>query len=178
MWKRWWIASVGVAAVLLMAAVLGVYWPGGFVVLGWLDLSGLFGAAAMGMLALAWWLWFRAVDHPLGKRMRAPSAEQRNQWWIALVALAALLIMVTVLGVWRPGTLVVLGWPVLLGTVPDAELPSWYAAADVLAFPSTKEGWGLAVLEAMSAGLPVVASDLPVCLPTASRPSRRFTSAS
>ena len=51
---------------------------------------------------------------------------------------------------------------VLLGTVPDDELPGWYAAADVLAFPSTKEGWGLAVLEAMSAGLPVVASDLPV----------------
>ena len=51
---------------------------------------------------------------------------------------------------------------VLLGTVPDAQLPGWYAAADVLAFPSTKEGWGLAVLEAMSAGLPVVASDLPV----------------
>jgi glycosyltransferase-like protein len=51
---------------------------------------------------------------------------------------------------------------VLVGTVPDAELPAWYAAADVLAFPSTKEGWGLAVLEAMSAGLPVVASDLPV----------------
>jgi glycosyltransferase-like protein len=50
----------------------------------------------------------------------------------------------------------------LLGTVADAELPSWYAAADVFAFPSTKEGWGLAVLEAMSAGLPVVASDLPV----------------
>ena len=51
---------------------------------------------------------------------------------------------------------------VLLGTVADAELPAWYAAADVLAFPSTKEGWGLAVLEAMSAGLPVVASDLAV----------------
>ena len=51
---------------------------------------------------------------------------------------------------------------VLLGTVPDAELPGWYATADVFAFPSTKEGWGLAVLEAMSAGLPVVASDLPV----------------
>jgi glycosyltransferase-like protein len=53
---------------------------------------------------------------------------------------------------------------VRLGMVPDAELPSWYAAADVLAFPSTKEGWGLAVLEAMSAGLPVVTSDLPVFL--------------
>jgi len=51
---------------------------------------------------------------------------------------------------------------ILLGTIPDAELPGWYAAADVLAFPSTKEGWGLAVLEAMSAGLPVVTSDLPV----------------
>lgn len=51
---------------------------------------------------------------------------------------------------------------VLLGTVPDTELPAWYAAADVFAFPSAKEGWGLAVLEAMSAGLPVVASDLPV----------------
>jgi len=51
---------------------------------------------------------------------------------------------------------------VLLGTVSDADLPAWYAAADVLAFPSTKEGWGLAVLEAMAAGLPVVTSDLPV----------------
>jgi glycosyltransferase-like protein len=51
---------------------------------------------------------------------------------------------------------------VLPGTVADAELPSWFAAADVFAFPSTKEGWGLAVLEAMSAGVPVVASDLPV----------------
>jgi glycosyltransferase-like protein len=51
---------------------------------------------------------------------------------------------------------------VLLGTVPDDELPGWYTAADVLAFPSIKEGFGLAVLEAMSAGLPVVASDLPV----------------
>lgn len=51
---------------------------------------------------------------------------------------------------------------VLLGTVPDDEVPGWYAAADVLAFPSVNEGWGLAVLEALSAGLPVVTSDLPV----------------
>jgi glycosyltransferase-like protein len=50
----------------------------------------------------------------------------------------------------------------LLGTVADSQLPAWFAAADVFAFPSTKEGWGLVVLEAMSAGLPVVASDLPV----------------
>lgn len=51
---------------------------------------------------------------------------------------------------------------VLLGTVDDDELPAWYGAADALAFPSVKEGWGLAVLEAMSAGLPVVATDIPV----------------
>jgi glycosyltransferase-like protein len=51
---------------------------------------------------------------------------------------------------------------VLLGTVADDELPGWYGAADALAFPSIKEGWGLAVLEAMSARLPVVATDIPV----------------
>ena len=49
-----------------------------------------------------------------------------------------------------------------LGTVPDEEIPAWYRAADVLAFPSTKEGFGLAPLEAMAAGTPVIVSDLPV----------------
>jgi glycosyltransferase involved in cell wall biosynthesis len=51
---------------------------------------------------------------------------------------------------------------ILLGTVSDRDLPRWYRAADAFAFPSTKEGWGLAVLEAVSADLPVIASDLPV----------------
>lgn len=51
---------------------------------------------------------------------------------------------------------------VVLGTVEDADLRRWYRSADALAFPSTKEGFGLAVLEAASAELPVVASDLPV----------------
>jgi glycosyltransferase-like protein len=51
---------------------------------------------------------------------------------------------------------------VLLGTVSDAELPEWFHAADGFVFPSVKEGWGLVVLEAMSAGLPVVTSDIEV----------------
>ena len=51
---------------------------------------------------------------------------------------------------------------VQLGTVPDDELPGWYHAADAFAFPSVKEGFGLAVIEAMASGLPVVVTDLPV----------------
>jgi glycosyltransferase-like protein len=51
---------------------------------------------------------------------------------------------------------------VLLGTVSEAELGGWYRAADVFAFPSVKEGFGLVVLEALAAGLPVVATDIPV----------------
>jgi glycosyltransferase-like protein len=50
----------------------------------------------------------------------------------------------------------------LLGMVPDDELRAWYHAADAFAFPSVSEGWGLVVLEAMAAGLPVVATDIPV----------------
>ncbi len=48
------------------------------------------------------------------------------------------------------------------GIAPEAEIPLLYHAADVLAFPSVKEGWGLVALEAMASGLPVLASDLPV----------------
>ncbi len=51
---------------------------------------------------------------------------------------------------------------VMLGTVSDADLAAWYRSADALAFPSLKEGWGLVVLEALSAGLPVVATDMAV----------------
>jgi glycosyltransferase-like protein len=50
----------------------------------------------------------------------------------------------------------------LLGTISDVALQEWYRAADALAFPSVNEGWGLAVLEAMAADLPVVASDIAV----------------
>jgi glycosyltransferase-like protein len=52
--------------------------------------------------------------------------------------------------------------PVVLGPVEDAALPGLVAGASAFAFPSTKEGFGLAAMEALSAGVPVVARDLPV----------------
>jgi glycosyltransferase-like protein len=49
-----------------------------------------------------------------------------------------------------------------LGPLADDEVARAYRAADVLAFPSTREGFGLVPLEARAAGLPVVASDIDV----------------
>jgi glycosyltransferase-like protein len=52
--------------------------------------------------------------------------------------------------------------PVVLGPVPHDELPALVATADAFAFPSTKEGFGLAAMEALAAGTPTVVRDLPV----------------
>ncbi len=53
---RWWLPLVVLAIVLIAAAALGNQQPGGFVVLGWLDRPFLFGAVALGLLAVACWL--------------------------------------------------------------------------------------------------------------------------
>jgi glycosyltransferase-like protein len=52
--------------------------------------------------------------------------------------------------------------PLVLGPVAHDELPTLVATADAFAFPSTREGFGLAALEALAAGVPTVVSDLPV----------------
>jgi D-inositol-3-phosphate glycosyltransferase len=43
------------------------------------------------------------------------------------------------------------------GVVPQSELPLYYSAADVLAVPSAYESFGMAAVEAMACGTPVVA---------------------
>ena len=45
-----------------------------------------------------------------------------------------------------------------LGAVPDTDLPSWYAGAAACVYPSSYEGFGLPVLEAMQYGAPVITS--------------------
>ena len=52
--------------------------------------------------------------------------------------------------------------PVVLGPVEHAVLPALVAGAEAFAFPSTKEGFGLAAMEALAARVPVVVRDLPV----------------
>jgi glycosyltransferase-like protein len=49
-----------------------------------------------------------------------------------------------------------------LGALDSEELERLFRAADAFAFPSVKEGFGLAALEAIAVGLPLVASDLDV----------------
>jgi glycosyltransferase-like protein len=48
------------------------------------------------------------------------------------------------------------GAVVRTGPLPDAAMPSLYRLADALVFPSLREGFGLAVLEAMACGTPTI----------------------
>ncbi|MCC7355735.1 MAG: glycosyltransferase family 4 protein [Anaerolineae bacterium] len=45
------------------------------------------------------------------------------------------------------------------GFIPDNDLPAFYSSAELFAFPSLYEGFGLPPLEAMACGAPVVCAD-------------------
>jgi glycosyltransferase involved in cell wall biosynthesis len=49
-----------------------------------------------------------------------------------------------------------------VGNLDGSEVSRFYTAIDVFALPSLYEGFGMTMLEAMSFGRPVIASDLPV----------------
>jgi glycosyltransferase involved in cell wall biosynthesis len=51
------------------------------------------------------------------------------------------------------------------GFINQSVLPRYYGACDVFVLPSTDEPWGLAINEAMCAGLPIVASSEIGCAP-------------
>lgn len=56
------------------------------------------------------------------------------------------------------------GWTIIKPQkyVPDADLPALLTGAEVLVHPALHEGFGIPVVEAMSCGTAVVASDIPV----------------
>lgn len=49
-----------------------------------------------------------------------------------------------------------------IGYVDDTDRPALYQAASLFVMPSTYEGFGIPILEAMLSGCPVVAADIPV----------------
>jgi glycosyltransferase involved in cell wall biosynthesis len=48
-----------------------------------------------------------------------------------------------------------------MGSIDPARIPVFLKALDIFCFPSLWEGFGGALIEAMAAGLPIVASDIP-----------------
>jgi glycosyltransferase involved in cell wall biosynthesis len=50
----------------------------------------------------------------------------------------------------------------IIGEVPYSEIQSWYHGAELFVFPSHLETFGIPMIEAMAADLPIVAADIPV----------------
>ena len=89
-----------------------------------------------------------------------------KRWHVAALAMRGLDAELTVIGPIRDPAYADLvessapGKVRLLGSVSEEDLRRELAQADVLVHPSVSESFGMAVVEGMSAGLPVVCSDL------------------
>lgn len=128
--------------------------------------SGRFSPGERGRGAFAarppYWLFVgaEAPNKNLPRVLAALAQLDRAEPWSLIVA-----------GAWRPGHLApwrqraaALGiahrihWA---GHVPDDDLPSLYANALGLLFPSLDEGFGLPAIEGMASGIPVITSNRP-----------------
>ena len=63
-----------------------------------------------------------------------------------------------------------------IGFVADEDLPALYSDADVFAYPSLYEGFGLPIIEALACGTPVLTADNS-CLPEAGGPGALYVDA-
>ncbi|MEX1019463.1 MAG: glycosyltransferase family 1 protein [Litorilinea sp.] len=67
-------------------------------------------------------------------------------------------------------------WVILPGFIDDADLPTLYSAAQIFAYPSLYEGFGLPIVEALACGTPVLTADNS-CLPEAAGPGAHYVNA-
>ena len=88
---------------------------------------------------------------------------EHKRWHLAARALAGTRGKLTVIGPIRDtayAKLLEREGTRLLGPVPEDELTRHLAGADVLVHPSVSESFGMAVVEGMASGLPIVCSDM------------------
>jgi glycosyltransferase involved in cell wall biosynthesis len=95
---------------------------------------------------------------PLLAAWRRLSPQRRRDWSLLFVGDGPLAREVR-----EAATALEPGAVVVAGSVPAASVVDFYAAADILVFPSLGDPWGLVVNEALTCGLPVVCSRLAGC---------------
>ena len=119
-------------------------------------------------------VWQRGVDTELFNPARRIEAGPKMPWprpiFLHVGRVAVEKNLPAFLELDLPGTKLVVGdgplratlaakYPeaVFVGRVPDAELGTFYASADVLVFPSLTDTFGLVLIEALASGTPVAA---------------------